>query len=332
MKAITFDHYGSTDVLELRDVDIPDVGDDGVLVRVHAAAINPYDWHLMTGLPSFVRLKLGLRRPKVTGLGADLAGRVEAVGPNVTRVRPGDDVYGRVDLLPGSDLMNLGAVAEYVRVSEDSIRPRPDRLTAEEAAAVPLAGITALWAMRDTGRVQPGQHVLINGASGGVGTFAVQIAKAMGAEVSGVCSTRNVELVRSLGADHVIDYTREDITRAGPRFDLMLDNVGNHSPTACRRMLRPAGTYLLSFDHPWRRWLGPMGFALRMSVQSLPTSQRVVLLQPQRRSEDLDALSSLIDQGAVTPVIDRRFALVETREAVDHLAGRHARGKVIITP
>lgn len=193
MKAIVFERYGSTNVLELQDVEAPHVGDDGVLVQVQAAAINPYDWHFMTGLPYFLRLQLGLRRPRINGFGSDLAGRVEAVGPKVTRFRPGDEVYGRVDLAAGSTLMDLGSLAEYVRVSEDSIRPRPARLTAEEAAAVPLAGITALWAIRDTRAVQRGQHVLINGASGGVGTFAVQIAKALGAEVTGVCSTRNVD-------------------------------------------------------------------------------------------------------------------------------------------
>lgn len=332
MKAIVFERYGSTDVLELRDVEIPRIGDDGVLVQVQAAAINPYDWHFMTGLPYFLRLQLGLRRPKITGFGSDLAGRVEAVGPNVTRFRAGDEVYGRVDPAPGSTLMDLGSVAEYVRVSEGSIRPRPDRLTPEEAAAVPLAGITALWAMRDTGAVQPGQHVLVNGASGGVGSFAVQIAKALGAHVTAVCSTRNVGLVRSIGADHVVDYTREDVTRGGPRFDLMLDNVGNHSPMACVRMLKPGATYLASFDHPWNRWLGPMAHVLRMSVRSRLAGRRTVLLQPQRRDTDLDALTELIDGGAVTPVVDRTFPLVDIREAIEYLAGRHARGKIIVTP
>jgi NADPH:quinone reductase-like Zn-dependent oxidoreductase len=332
MKAIVFHRYGSTDVLELRDVDTPDVGDDGVLVQVRAAAINPYDWHFMTGLPYFLRLQLGLRRPKINGFGSDLAGRVEAVGPKVTRFRPGDEVFGRVDRAPGGKLMDLGSAAEYVRVSQESIRPRPARLTAEEAAAVPLAAITALWAMHDTGAVQPGQHVLINGASGGVGTFAVQIAKSIGAEVTGVCSTSNVDLVRSLGADHTADYTRDDITRGGPRFDLMLDNVGNHSPTACLRVLKPGATYLASFDHPRNRWLGPMGHVLRMSVQGRLAGKRIVLLQPQRRDADLDTLTELIDTGAVTPVVDRTFPLVDTRDAIEYLAGRHARGKVVITP
>lgn len=332
MKAIAFNRYGSTDVLELQDIDTPRPKDGDVLVQVRAAAINPYDWHIMAGLPSFVRLQSGLRRPKITGIGSDLAGRVEAVGPRVTRFRPGDEVYGRVDQLPGSNLMALGSVAEYVRVSERSIRPRPARLTAEEAAAVPLAGITALWAMRDVGAVQPGQQVLVNGASGGVGTFAVQIARAMGAEVTGVCSMRNVDLVRSLGADHVVDYTREDVTRGAQRFDLLLDNVGNHSPTACLRILKPGATYLASFDHPWNRWLGPMGHVLRMAVRSRFARKRMAVLRPERRDGDLDTLTELIDAHAVTPVVDRTFPLVEARQAMEYLAGRHARGKVVITP
>lgn len=332
MKAIVFNRYGSTDVLELQDIDTPRLEDGDVLVQVRAAAINPYDWHLMTGVPSFMRLQSGLRRPKINGIGSDLAGRVEAVGPRVTLFRPDDEVYGRVDQLPGSNLMALGSVAEYVRVSEASIRPRPTRLTAEEAAAVPLAATTALWGMRDVGAVQAGQHVLVNGASGGVGTFAVQIAKAMGAQVTGVCSTRNVALVRSLGADHIVDYTGEDVTGGGPRFDLMLDNVGNHSPTACLRILKPGGTYLASFDHPWNRWLGPMRHVLRMAMRSRFSGRRMVLLRPERRDGDLDTLTELIDAHAVTPVVDRAFPLVDTGEAMEYLAGRHARGKVIIIP
>jgi len=268
MKAIVFNRYGPSDVLELQDIDTPRLEDGDVLVQVRAAGINPYDWHLMTGLPSFLRLQSG----------------------------------------------------------------RPVRLTAEEAAAVPLAAITALWAMRDVGAVQPGQHVLVNGASGGVGTFAVQIAKAMGTQVTGVCSSRNVDLVRSLGADDVVDYTREDVTRGGPRFDLMLDNVGNHSPSACLRILKPGATYLASFDHPWNRWLGPMRYALRMAVRSRFAGRRMVLLRPERRDGDLDTLTELIDAHAVTPVVDRAFPLVDTREAMEYLAGRHARGKVVITP
>ncbi|HEX2029082.1 MAG TPA: NAD(P)-dependent alcohol dehydrogenase [Nitriliruptorales bacterium] len=331
MKAIVFDRYGSADVLELRDLEIPDVGDDGVLVRVEAASLNPYDWHLMTGLPYVVRPKeLGLR-PKVSGIGADLAGRVEAVGQNVTGVRPGDDVYGRVDTLPGTKLLALGSVAEYVRVSVDSIRPRPACLTAEEAAAVPLAATTALWGLHDVGRLQPGVRVVINGASGGVGTFAVQIAKAAGAEVTGVCSARNVDLVRSIGADHVIDYTREDPTRGARRFDLVLDNVGNHPPGAWRRVMAPTATYVASFGQPEHLWFGPFARLLRMFVVAPFISQRMTLLQPQRRDEDLDRLSALIESGNVTPVIDRTYPLADTRAAMEYLAQGHARGKVVIT-
>lgn len=332
MKAIGYDTYGSTDVLEVRDVEMPAVGPGQVLVAVRAAALNPYDWHLMTGLPYFLRFQSGLRRPKRPGMGSDLAGRVEAVGPRVTRFRPGDEVYGRVDQVPGSGLLALGSMAEYVAVSQDSVRPRPTRLSAEEAAAVPLAAITALWAMRDTGAVRPGQHVLINGASGGVGTFAVQIAKAMGAEVTGVCGTRNVDLVRSLGADHVVDYTAEDFTHRGAHVDLLLDNVGNHAPAACLRVVRPGGTYLPSFDHPRRCWLGPLRHTAGTAVRSRLAGRRMAMLQPKRRDTDLDTLTELIEAGSVTPVVDRTFALVDAQQAMEHLAGRHARGKVIVTP
>ncbi len=240
MKAIVYDKYGSPDVLQLQEIDKPVVNDDDVLVRVRAASVNPYDWHFLTGLPYIGRISFGLFKPNVDGLGADLAGQVEAVGNNVTQFRPGDEVFGEVDgEAPGKPMLELGSFAEYVCVSEDSVVLKPADLTFEQAAAVPMAGLTALLGLRDKGRIEPGQKVLINGASGGVGTFAVQIARSFGAEVTGVCSTRNVDMVRSIGADHVIDYTREDFTRGGQRYDLMLDNVGNRSLSECRCVLNP---------------------------------------------------------------------------------------------
>ena len=332
MKAIVYDRYGPPEVLQLRDVEVPDVGEDGVLVRVHAAALNPADWHFMTGLRYFLRLGgLALLRPKVRGLGSDVAGRVEAVGRRVTRFRPGDEVYGQVDEAPGMSVPDLGSVAEFVQVSVGSIRARPCTLDAVEAAAVPLAASTALRGLCDVGNVQPGQHVLINGASGRVGTFAVQIAKASGAEVTAVCSTRNVDLVRSLGADHVVDYTRDDFTRGNRPVDLLLDNVGNHSPTASRRILAPTATYLASFDHPGKRLLGPLGQALRAAALGVVVGQRLTILATTRRDDDLDRLTALVEAGQVRPVVDRTWPLVETRAAMEHLAGRHARGKVVIT-
>lgn len=331
MKVIAFDRYGSADVLELRDVDLPEIGPCGVLVRVRAASLNPADWHLMTGVPYILRpAQLGLR-PKVRAIGSDLAGQVEAVGPDVTRVRPGDEVYGQVGALPGSSVPDLGSVGEYVRVSEDSIRPMPANLTPEQAAAVPLAATTALQGLRDAGRMQPGQQVLVNGASGGVGTFAVQIARALGAEVTGVCSTRNVDLVRSLGADHVVDYTRENVTRSGHRFDVVLDNVGNHSPSAWRRLLKPDATYVASFGRPENLRLGPMATLLAMPVLAPLLRRRMVFLNGKQRGEDLDTLTGLIEAGAVTPVVDRTYALADARAAMDYLATGHARAKVVIT-
>jgi NADPH:quinone reductase-like Zn-dependent oxidoreductase len=253
MKAVVYDRYGSPDVLELREIDEPVVGDDHVLVRVRAASLNPADWHFMRGLPYIARLIFGLRKPrKITVLGSDLAGQVEAVGKDVTQFRPGDEVFGRTRAGHRADPcaeVATGGCAEYACVAEDLLVPKPVTLTFELAAAVPLAALTALQALRDKGNVQPGQKVLINGASGGVGTFAVQIANSFGAEVTGVCSTRNLDLVRSLGADQVIDYTREDFTKSGRRFDLILD-TGDRSLTDCRRALTPKGLWSSSEDRP----------------------------------------------------------------------------------
>ena len=322
MKAIVIDRYGEPDVLRLEEVDKPVAGDGQVLVRVRASSINPYDWHFLTGRPKLFRAAFGLLRPRHRILGADLAGQVEAVGPNVTRFVPGDEVYG---------LTTAGAYAEYVAVAEAELAPRPVNLTFEQAAAVPLAGGTALQAIRDRGRVQPGQKVLINGASGGVGTFAVQIAKADGAEVTGVCSTGNVDLVRSIGADHVIDYTRDDFTSNSPRYDLLLDNVGNRSLSEYRRALQPKGMYLASHGQPEHTWLGPMLFLARAAMLSPFVGQTLTAFNARPRTEDLHTLKGLIEAGTLTPVIDRAYPLAEVPEAFRYLEQWHARGKVVIT-
>ena len=322
MKAITIDKYGSPDVLELQEIDKPVVKDGEVLVRVRAASVNPYDWHLMTGLPYFSRLQFGLRRPKANGLGADLAGQVEAVGRNVTQWRPGDDVLGEVE---------AGSLAEYVCVSDELVAPKPGNLTFEQAATVPMAALTALQGLRDKGRIEPGQKVLINGASGGVGTFAVQLAGSFGAEVTGVCSARNADMVRSIGADHVIEYTEEDFTRGGRRYDLMLDLIGSHSPSACRRVLNSKGVYIASFGQPDHRWLGPLAQLLRTLLLSLLVSQKLGTFVTKPNTEDLLVLSELLEAGKVTPVIDRTYPLREVPEAMRYLEQGHARGKVVIT-
>ena len=322
MKAIVYHEYGSPDdVLELKDIDKPAVKDDEVLVRVHAASANPYDWHLMTGLPYFMRLQAGLLKPKANVLGADLAGQVEGVGKKVTQFQQGDEIFG----------IGAGTFAEYVCVSEDSVALNPANLTLEQAAGIPLAGGTALQSLRDKGQIQAGHKVLINGASGGVGTFAVQIAKAFGAEVTGVCSTRNVDMVRSIGADHVIDYTHEDFARGGERYDLMLDNVGNRSPSECRRVLTPKGVYIASFGQPEHRWLGPLAQLLRMLVMSRFVSQKLTTFTAKENKEDLVVLKELIEAGNVTPVIDRTYPLSEVPEAIRYLEEGHTQGKIVIT-
>ena len=324
MKAIAQDRYGAPDALELRDVDRPVVGDHDVLVRVQAASANPYDLHYMRGLPYIVRgaasAGFGIRGPKLHIRGRDLAGQVEAVGTLVTHLRPGDEVYG----------VGLGTFAGYACASESELAPKPSNLTFVQAAAMPIAAVTALRALRDHGRVQPGQTVLINGAAGGVGTFAVQIAKAFGANTTGVCSTRNVEMVRSIGADHVIDYTAEDFTRGPNRYDLILDLVGNHSVSACRRALEPNGTLLLS--HGGRStWFGPFGQILRALVVSRFVSQKLLAFTAHVTTEDLVVLKELAEVGKITPVIDRTYPLSESPDAIRYLEAGHARGKVVIT-
>jgi len=327
MKAIVQERYGSPDVLQLQDVDPPKAADNQVLVRVHAASLNARDWHLMRGDPYVARLMdpktLGLRGPKIAIPGTDFAGRVEAVGSAVQRFRPGDEVFGEVP----------GAFAEYVAVPEDLVAPKPATLSFEQAAAIPLAGNTALMGLRDLGRVQPGARVLVNGASGGVGTFAVQIAKALGAEVTGVCSTRNVELIRSLGADHVIDYTREDFTQAAKRYDLVFDLVGNRSLAELRRTATPAGMIVLSGGGVSRggSLFGPVGLIIRGELMSRFADRRLKVLSVKPSAQNLAALTELVESGKVVPAIDRTYVLSEVPEAMRYLEGEHARAKIIIT-
>jgi NADPH:quinone reductase-like Zn-dependent oxidoreductase len=324
MQAIVTDGYGPPERLELRELPRPAVADDGVLVRVRAASVNPADWHILRGLPYFARLTEGLRTPKRRVPGVDAAGTVEAVGPSVTELRPGDEVFGACS----------GSLAEYACGRERALAPKPSTLTFEQAAAVPLAGVTALQALRDRGRLVAGQRVAINGAAGGVGTFAVQIAKAFGAEVTGVCSTRNVDLVRSLGADRVVDYTSEDFTATGERYDLVLDLVGNRSLPDLRRATAPRGTLIPSgggdLDGNRGKVLGPARLMLRAAATSPFVGQRMPPFLAKVGRDDLLVLRELVDAGKVRPVIDRNYPLPEAPEALRYLEAGHARGKVVI--
>ena len=320
MKAIVYRCYGSPDVLELEDIEKPVPADDEVLVKVQAAAVNPLDWHYMRGSPYLMRLGTGLGAPKDTRLGVDFAGTVEAVGINVKRFKPGDEVFGGAG----------GAFAEYVTLGEDrALVLKPANLTFEQAASVPIAAITALQALRDKGRLKAGQKVLINGASGGVGTFAVQIAKSFGAEVTGVCSTRNLEMVRSIGADHVIDYTQEDYTENEQRYDLIIDNVGNHSLLRNRRALEPDGIFVI-VGGPKGNWLGPIMSPIKALMLSPFVGQEFVMVLAKMRKDDLAVLGELMQAGKVTPVIDRRYRLSEVPAAIRYSEEGHARGKIII--
>ena len=319
MRAIIRTTYGSPDVLELQEIERPDMPDDEVLVRLQAASVNPVDLYSLTGTPYLARILGGLRRPKSSNLGVDFAGTVEEVGRNVTQFRPGDEVFGR-----------SGAFAEYVCV-RDAVAPKPTNLTMEQAAAVPVAALTALQGLRDHGQIQPGRNVLINGASGGVGTFAVQIAKALGAEVTGVCSTRNVDLVRSLGADHVIDYTREEFTRNEQRYDLMLDVAGSRSWSECRRVLDPQATLVIVGAPKGSRLLGPLSHIVGVRLAAVRSSQKVVFFMAKPNRADLMVLGELLEDGKVTPVIDRRYALSEIADALRYLGEGHARGKIVLT-
>jgi NADPH:quinone reductase-like Zn-dependent oxidoreductase len=331
MKAIVRNTYGSPNVLELQEVEKPDLADDGVLVRVRAASVNRGDWYSLTGTPYVVRMQLGLLKPKTNRLGVDFAGTVEAVGRDVMQFRPGDEVFGG---------RSSGAFAEYVcvrvaaplrRFQSFIVTPKPANLTFEQAAAVPVAALTALQGLRDKGQIQLGKQVLINGASGGVGTFAVQIAKALGAEVTAVCSTRNVELVRSLGADHVIDYTREDFTRSDQRYDLMLDVAGSRSWSECRRILNPQATLVIVGAPKGNAVIGPLSHIVKVRLAALRSSQKIVFFVTKFNKPDMEDLRELLEAGKVRPIIDRRYELSEIADALRYMGEGHAQGKIVIT-
>src|SRR5215203_6198192 len=322
MKAIVQDEYGSPDVLELRDIDLPECADDEVLLRVHAAGVGRDVWHVMAGLPYPIRLAgYGLRAPKNPVIGSDVAGVVEAVGKDVSTFQPGDEVFG----------IGKGSYAEYVCAQEDKLAPKPENLTFEQAAVVAIMGSTALQALRDHGKARPGQEVLIIGASGGVGTYAVQIAKAFGADVTGVCSTAKVEMVRSIGADHVIDYTQEDFAEGEERYDLILDIGGNSSLARLRRALNPRGTLVIVGGEGGGRWLGGTDRQIRAMMLSPFVSQKLGTFVNKENHEDMLVLKELIESSKVTPVIDRTYPLSQVPEAIRYLEEGHARGKVVIT-
>lgn len=319
MKAIRYYRYGGPEDLRLEDIEPPKPDPDRVLVRVKAASVNPYDWHFMRGKPLLVRFFAGLFKPKNNGLGADFSGVVEAVGANVTQVNPGDEIFGE----------SQGAFAEFVTAAAKSIALKPANLSFDEAAGVPMAGFTALQALRDIGELQSGQTVLINGASGGVGIFAVQIAKSMGGEVTGVCSSRNADMVRSLGADHMIDYTKENFTEGSKHYDIILDNIGNHSLSTCRRVLTPHGRFLLvGADYGGGGYLGSM---IKMPLMSRKKGKKLLGVMAANRQSDLLKLKEMAESGAIRPVIDKRFPLAETPAALAYVETGHARGKVVIS-
>jgi NADPH:quinone reductase-like Zn-dependent oxidoreductase len=324
MKAAVLSRYGPPDVVQIKDVEKPVPKDNEVLIRIRAASVNPLDWHGMRGTPYIARMLGGLGKPKDPRLGVDVAGQVEAVGKNVTRFKPGDEVFG----------MCKGALAQYACAVErgfmSALAMKSEHVTFEQAAAVPVAAFSALQGLRDKGKIQPGWRVLINGAAGGVGTFAVQIAKSFGADVTGVCSTRNVDMVQSIGADRVIDYTVEDFTKSGPRYDLLLDCVGNQSLFACRRVIKPKGICVV-VTGPDGPWLGPLARLLQALVLSWFVSQSLVPFIAKGSNEDLIFLNKLMEAGRVTPVIDKVYRLSEAPEAIRYLEAGHARGKVVIS-
>ena len=321
MKAVVQDVYGSADVLQLKDVEVPGIGSGDVLVRVHAAGVDPGVWHLMTGLPYLVRLMgFGLRTPRTRVRGSDVAGRVEAVGSKVTAFRPGDEVFGTCE----------GSFAEYARAAEDRLAPKPANLTFEQAAAVPVSATTALQGLRDRGGVQAGQNVLVIGAAGGVGAFAVQIARALDARVTGVCGPTKADLVRTLGADRVIDYTREDFIEEHQRYDVILDTAGNRPLSRLRRALAPRGTLVIVGGEGGGRWLGGTDRQIRALLLSPFVRQRLRPLAATERREDLLFLKDLIEAGKVTPAIDRTYPLAQAGDAIRYLAAGHAQGKVVI--
>lgn len=324
MKAVVYTEYGSPDVLQIREIKKPVPNDDQVLVKVRAVAINPLDWHFMEGRPYIMRMMIGgMRKPKSPQLGVDLAGQVEAVGKNVTQFKPSDEVFGTG---------HGAALAEYVCANQTKLVRKPANISFAEGATVPIAGLTALQGLRDHGKVQPGQKILINGASGGVGTFAVQIAKTLGAEVTGVCSTRNVEMVKSLGADHVIDYTKEDFTKGGERYDVILDNVGTQPLSGFRRVLKPKGILVMIGGGGPNdgKWVGAMARPIKAKLMSPFVSQRMGMMLAQIRQQDLATMADLMQSGKVKPVIDRTYPLDQIREAMTYLEQGHARGKVIV--
>jgi NADPH:quinone reductase-like Zn-dependent oxidoreductase len=323
MRAIMQEQYGRADqVLELRDVEQPAVGEHDVLIRVRAAGVDPGVWHLMTGLPYMVRLGYGLRAPRTRVRGVDVAGVVEALGTNVTRFRPGDEVYGTT---------MKGSFAEFARAPEEKLARKPSNLTFEQAAAVPVSGGTALQSLRDKGRIRPGQRVLVTGASGGVGSFAVQLAKALGGHVTGVCSTSKVDMVLSIGADDVIDYTRQDFADGTRRYDLILDNAGRRPLRHLRRALEPKGTLVIVGGEGGGRWLGGFDRGFRAAMLSPFVGQKLKVLVAKDRSEDLEFLTELIEAGKVTPVLDRTFPLSQAADAIEYWEQGHARGKVVVT-
>ena len=322
MKGIVHRCYGSPDVVTLESLAKPVPADDEVLVRVRAASVNPLDWHYLEGTPYLVRMEGGFGKPENPRLGVDFAGTVEAVGKSVSSFKAGDEVYGG----------KFGALAEYVAVREErALAPKPANMSFEQAASVPIAGVTALQGLRDKGHIHAGQKVLVNGASGGVGTFAVQIAKSYGAEVTGVCSTRNVDLVRSLGADHVIDYTREDFTKGAERYDLILDNVETHSLLDYKHVLNPNGVYVMIGSTSPGRWFSWATMPLEGVILSPFTSQKFGMIFAELNKKDLEALSALMQSGKLTPAIDRTYKLTDAAEALRYLEKGHARGKVVVT-
>jgi NADPH:quinone reductase-like Zn-dependent oxidoreductase len=321
VKAITYRAYGPPDVLQYEEVDRPVPGDADVLLKVHAASVNPRDRHFMRGEPYFVRMMTGLSKSKAARLGTDVAGHVEAIGRHVTQCKPGDEVFGWC----------VGALAEYALASESALAKKPTAVSHDQAATIATAGLTALQSLRDKGGIQAGHKVLINGASGGIGTFAVQIARSLGADVTGVCSTKNVDMVRSIGASRVIDYTQADFTSSPQRYDLILDCVGNHSLLACRRVLSPGGAYVV-VGGPTGRWMiGPLSRAITAPLLSRFVSQRLMMHLTRPSQADLIEIGELIEAGKVTPVIDSRYGLSDASEAVRHLEQGHPRGKVVVT-
>jgi NADPH:quinone reductase-like Zn-dependent oxidoreductase len=336
MKAAVCSKYGPPEVVQITDVEKPVPKDNEVLIEVRAASVNPLDGGSMKGRPYIVRIMTGLRKPKITRPGVDVAGQVEAVGRNVTQFKPGDEVFGVCISDPqasGTEVWvhRQGAFAEYVCARESTLVMKPDNVTFEQAASVPLAAFTALQGLRDKGQIQPGQKVLINGAAGGVGTFAVQIAKSFGAEVTGVCSTRNVDMVRSIGADRVIDYTQEDFTKRGQHYDLIFDCVGNHSLSACMRVLNPKGIYIMVGELSGRGMIALLARLITALVLSRFVSQKLVTFLARPSKRDLTIMHDLMKAGMVMPVIDKRYRLSEVPEAIRYLEEKHARGKVVIT-